>query len=252
MKSAIKIWPVRFVGAGVGRAGLCSYEGVEFLKECEVCLYDSLLDEALLDHLSPTATKIYVGKRCNAHSFPQKEISQKISELALEGRKVVRLKGGDPTVFGRISEEIDSLEQFNIPFTITPAVSSYQCAAIDAGILLTKRGVSHGFTIMTARDDRGEMTNLDGISAFHLPIIFYMGTKIVDQICQRLKEIGIAGETSVQIIYNAGSESPVIESGTVDSYSDGLTPNNQCKRPGVIIIGASKECFFTQIEGKYV
>ncbi len=252
MKLATRIWPVRFVGAGVGRAGLCTYEGVEYLRECEVCLYDSLLDEALLDHLPPDAIKIYVGKRCNAHSFPQKEISEKICQYALQGKKVVRLKGGDPTVFGRISEEIDVLNRSHVPFTITPAVSSYQCAAIDAGILLTKRGESHGFTVMTARDDKGKLTSLEGVSSFHFPIVFYMGTKIVDQICHELKSLGIDGDTSVHIVYNAGGESTTVESGSIDSYFFGSSPVNQEKRPGVIIIGASKNCSITPLEERYV
>lgn len=252
MKSGVDVWPVRFVGAGVGRAGLCTYEGVEYLKKCDVCLYDSLLDEALLDHLPIDAIKVYVGKRCNSHSFSQKDISEKIYKFALEGKSVVRLKGGDPTVFGRISEEIEILNQFNIPFTITPAVSSYQCAAIDAGILLTKRGESHGFTVMTARDDKGELISLKGISSFHLPIVFYMGTKIVNQICQELKLLGIAGDTSVHIVYNAGGNMSTVETGSLDSYILGTTPINHEKRPGVIIVGAPKSCMIKPQEEKYV
>lgn len=234
-------YPVRIVGAGVGRAGLCTYEGIEYIKECEVCLYDSLLDEELLKFLPLEAEAIYVGKRCNAHSYPQKEISSQICEYALRGKKVVRLKGGDPTVFGRIAEEITELKNFGLDYTITPAVSSYQCAAIDAGILLTKRGISSGFTVMTARDECGELISLSGISTFHLPIIFYMGTKIVDQICTRLIEEGICPSTSVALVYSAGSEEAVVETGTLLSFKNGINPVNSIKRPGVVIVGAKNE-----------
>lgn len=229
------IKPVSFVGAGVGRAELCTLEGIEKLKKSEVCLFDHLLDDKLLSHLNPDCQKIFVGKRCGAHSLTQRDISWAILNQARTGKKVVRLKGGDPTIFGRIAEEIELLEDYGLPYSITPAVSSFQCASIDSGALLTKRGESSGFTIMSARTKEAKLPDLDHIKKENLPLVFYMGTGLVSEIAQKLMANGISSETPMSIVYSAGSFESHTERGTLDSFSK--TSLSKSEKPGLVMIG---------------
>ena len=239
------IKPVSFVGAGVGRAELCTLEGIEKIQKSEVCLFDHLLDDKLLVHLKKDSQKIFVGKRCGAHSLNQREISLAILNQARTGKKIVRLKGGDPTIFGRIAEEIELLEEYGLPYSITPAVSSFQCASIDSGALLTKRGESSGFTIMSARTKEAKLPDLDHIRTENLPLVFYMGTGLVSEIAQKLITNGISPLIPMSIVYSAGSFESHTERGTLESFS--RMNISKSEKPGLVMIG---ECCRDSFQNK--
>jgi uroporphyrin-III C-methyltransferase len=144
---------VLFVGAGPGAPDLITVRGLKALQAADVILYDSLIDPALLEGLR--AERIFVGKRCGRHSMRQERITRLLGELALAGKTVVRLKGGDPMVLGRTGEEALHLCDLGVPFEVVPGVTSAVSAPALAGIPLTHRGVADAFTVVSAhrRDD---------------------------------------------------------------------------------------------------
>ncbi len=145
-----KIEPqVTLVGAGPGDPDLLTIKGAKALAEANVVLYDALANEELLSYAPKKALKIFVGKRKGCHAYTQEEINQLIVDNALTYGNVVRLKGGDPFIFGRGSEEIEFVESFGIPTFVVPGISSSIAVPASQGISLTKRGVSESFWVIT-------------------------------------------------------------------------------------------------------
>ncbi len=145
-----------FVGAGVTE-GHCTLDGIRALQSADICLYDALMDDSLLKHLPRRAEKRYVGKCQGAHSQSQDEINQMLCDEVRKGKRVVRLKGGDAGIFGRLAEEVEALEELSLASRVVPGISAMQTAAADTGILLTRRGVARGFSAMTPRLQGGRL-----------------------------------------------------------------------------------------------
>ncbi|MEW5721428.1 MAG: uroporphyrinogen-III C-methyltransferase, partial [Chloroflexota bacterium] len=151
---------VFLVGAGPGDPGLITVKGVECLRRADVVVYDRLVAPALLDHAPAHAEKIYVGKASSDHTLPQSEINALLIEQARGGKIVVRLKGGDPFVFGRGGEEALALASASIAFEIVPGISSAIAAPAYAGIPVTHRGVAASFTVATGhRENESPIAN---------------------------------------------------------------------------------------------
>lgn len=146
---------VRFVGAGPGAPDLITVRGMRAIRSAEVICYDALVDPEILEGLE--AELIYVGKRCDRHSRSQEEINELLASLALAGRDVVRLKGGDPGVLGRVGEEAMHLAEHGIPFEIVPGVSSATSAPLCAGIPVTHRGIADSYALATAHRRKDEL-----------------------------------------------------------------------------------------------
>ncbi|HVK58927.1 MAG TPA: uroporphyrinogen-III C-methyltransferase, partial [Candidatus Kapabacteria bacterium] len=144
---------VYLVGAGPGDAGLLTLRGAELLKRAEVVVYDALVNKDLLRLAPKGAEIIYGGKRSKEHAIPQDELNQLLIRKAKEGKIVVRLKGGDPYIFGRGGEEAEELQSAGIPFEVVPGVSSITAAANYAGIPITHREHSSSFTVVTGHED---------------------------------------------------------------------------------------------------
>ncbi|NQT91890.1 MAG: hydroxymethylbilane synthase, partial [Lentisphaerae bacterium] len=130
---------VTFGAGGVGSSGTCTLDVLGAVRECDVCLHDALMGMGTLDQLSPGAERIHVGKRCGRHSLPQPEITGLIARYARRGLRVLRLKGGDPGIFGRLAEEVDALDRLELPYRVLPGVSSLTAATTATGMLLTRR-----------------------------------------------------------------------------------------------------------------
>jgi len=145
------------VGAGPGDPDLITLKGIKALRQADVVLYDALISKELLDH-APRAEKIYVGKRRGIHRFSQEEINEMIVRKALGYGHVVRLKGGDPFVFGRGSEEIEHAQSFGIPTDVIPGISSSLAVPSSIGIPLTKRGISESFWVITGCNSQRELS----------------------------------------------------------------------------------------------
>src|SRR5947209_11879231 len=150
---------VYLVGAGPGDAGLLTLRGAELLARADVVVYDALVNPDLLRLASKTVEIIYGGKRAKDHAIPQEELNRLLIAKAQEGKTVVRLKGGDPYIFGRGGEEAEELASAQVPFEVVPGVSSVVAAPNYAGIPLTHRDHSSSFTVMTGMEDPSKPEN---------------------------------------------------------------------------------------------
>jgi len=194
---------VFFVGAGPGDPKLITVKGLEVLKEAEVVVYDRLLSPQLLDYAPEGAELINCGKQKDHHPIPQEEINQILVHFAMQGKLIVRLKGGDPSIFGRVGEEAEAIAEQQIPFEIVPGVTSGIAASLYAGIPLTHRDYSSSVTFVTGhrRSDRS-MEDLDwaylaqGVDT----VVFYMGMSNLPLIQEQLIRQGRNALTPVALI----------------------------------------------------
>src|SRR5690348_612334 len=177
---------VYLVGAGPGDAGLLTVRGAELLARAEVLVYDALVNPDLLRHAPKTAEIIYGGKRAKDHAIPQAELNQLLIAKARAGKTVVRLKGGDPYVFGRGGEEAEQLVDAGIPFEVVPGVSSFVAVPNYAGVPLTHRGFCSRITLITGHEDPAkESSSIDWAQVAATP-----GTKVVMMGTERIGQIG--------------------------------------------------------------
>lgn len=227
------IKPVIFAGAGCTRA-TCTLDAWHALNRCDICFHDTLLDPTLFESLPASVTLVNVGKRSGHHTVDQTKINNLILQAVRRGHRVVRLKGGDPGIFGRLTEEIDSLENFAIPYRVIPGVSSLQSATTGTGLLLTIRGESRGFTVMTPRVRGGEILSIQHSTRQQLPLILFMATGILPEIVGQLIDDGYCKSTPVNVVFEAGSPDEEIISGTLADIADTAVPH---EKAGLIIIG---------------
>ncbi len=227
---------VVFAGAGVSNKDLCTVAALRALKQCNVCLYDSLIDKALLDELPPHVEAIDVGKRCGAHSKEQHETTKLICEYARQGKSVLRLKGGDPGIFGRLAEETEALEHLGIPFRVIPGISALQAATTGTGMLLTRRDISRGFVALTPRMHGGGLARCDAKMKDELPSIYYMSIKAIEPVSRQLLEAGHSPDTPAALVFNAGGENEQVFKMTIGELP-GFATNHCIRKPGLIMVG---------------
>jgi len=194
---------VWLVGAGPGDPGLITALGLQALADATHILYDALVDESLL--ALSTAEKIYAGKRAGVRSCKQDEISQLLVDLAKDGNRVLRLKGGDPFVFGRGGEEAQALARAGVPFRIVPGITAGIGGLAYAGIPVTHRDTNHAVTFITGHGIDGKLTKLDwnAVSRGAPTLVFYMGRKFAGEIAQLLMAAGRPAEEPAAIVANA-------------------------------------------------
>ncbi|HSU57208.1 MAG TPA: uroporphyrinogen-III C-methyltransferase, partial [Candidatus Dormibacteraeota bacterium] len=194
---------VYLVGAGPGDAGLLTLRGAELLGRADVVVYDALVNQELLRSVPKSAEIIYGGKRAKEHSIPQKELNQLLIAKAKEGKKVVRLKGGDPYVFGRGAEEAEELADAGVPFEVVPGVSSFVAVPNYAGIPLTHRDFCSKLTLITGHEDPAkEESSIDWAQVAKTPgtKVIMMGTDRIGQIAQTLVGYGMEANTPVAMV----------------------------------------------------
>lgn len=229
---------VRFAGAGIGHADMCTVAAIKAIKDCDVCLYDSLMPPSLLEYIKPGTQCIDAGKRCGDHHLQQHEITELITIYARQGKRVVRLKGGDPGIFGRLAEEIDALDILSIPYSVIPGITSMQMATTSTGMLLTRRGVSRGFCVMTPRQEGGGIASIKSDTRSQLPIVFFMATQALENVCGQLVSDGMTQDTPTAVIYGAGTENEFTVKSTLGNISSELKKRNiETSLPGLIIVG---------------
>ena len=191
---------VYLVGAGPGDPGLITVRGLRLLEKADVVVFDYLANPQLLRHC-PTAQTVYVGKQASQHAMSQEEINQLLVNLAREGNRVVRLKGGDPFVFGRGGEECEALVAAGVKFEVIPGITAAIAGPAYAGIPVTHRELNSSFTLVTGHEKEGDYrdptekalaSSIDWSALAKLPCIaFYMGVKALPVICKRLIEQGM-------------------------------------------------------------
>lgn len=231
---------VYLVGAGPGDPGLITVRGKRLLEKAEVVFYDYLASKKLLRHVPDSAELIYVGKKGNCkHAHTQDEINQMLVEHAQKGKFVVRLKGGDPFIFGRGGEEIEQLHAAGIPFEIVPGVTSATAAATYAGIPITHRGYTASVAFLTGHESpEKEESNLDweklatGVGT----IVVYMGIKNLPIITEKLIRNGRDPKTPVAVVRWASTPEQRSVVGTLDTITE-VVQEAGIKPPALIIVG---------------
>ena len=196
---------VHLVGAGPGDPGLLTVRAVELIAAADVILHDRLIPATALDHAGPQAEVVYVGKEGGGPQMPQEEINRLLLEHARAGKRVVRLKGGDPFVFGRGGEEALVLREAGIPVEVVPGVTAGVAAPAYAGVPVTHRGIAGGVAFVTGhgRDDgggEGDEIDWEGLARFPGTLVFYMGVKALPRIAERLVAGGRPPDQPVAIV----------------------------------------------------
>jgi uroporphyrinogen III methyltransferase/synthase len=234
---------VYLVGAGPGRADLITVRGVEVLKKADCIIYDKLANPALLKYASTDAEIIHVPKRIGGASVTQQEINLLLVEKATGGRTVVRLKGGDPCIFGRIAEEIAALSEVGIEFEIVPGITAGIAVSAYAGIMLTDREYSSQVIFITGREAEGkEESNIDWslLAKFPGTIVFYMGMSNLDFIARKLIDNGKSEDTPAAVVTEVTLPSQRMVGGTLAEISE-ICRQNKIGPPAIIIIGAAAD-----------
>lgn len=223
------------IGAGPGDPELITLKGLNALKKADVILYDALINTKLLEH-AQGAKLVFVGKRKGFHRYSQDEINKMIVEEAFEHGHVVRLKGGDPFVFGRGSEEKDYAENFGLHTEVIPGISSSIAVPSSIGIPLTKRGVSESFWVITGCNSDRQLSLDVGLAArSSATIVILMGMSKLSQITSLYKGLH-KGETAAAVIQNGTLDNEKSAVGTIDNIEE-LVKDNNLGSPAIIVIG---------------
>ncbi|MCO6358301.1 uroporphyrinogen-III C-methyltransferase [Roseivirga pacifica] len=224
------------VGAGPGDPDLISVKGIKALADADVILYDDLVSKELLAYAKQGTEKIYVGKRVGKHSHTQQAINELIVHFAHEKGHVVRLKGGDPFVFGRGYEEVEYAAKYGIKSDIVSGISSAYAVPAMQNIPLTSRGVSQSFWVVTATTKEGTLTpDIKLAAQSTATIVILMGTKKLDQICEVFSTLN-KSHTPVAIIQNGTMPNEKMVTGTMGSISQ-IAAEEQIGSPAIIVIG---------------
>ncbi len=227
---------VSLVGAGPGHPDLITVRGLRALAAAEVILPDALLDPSFAELFPQAAQIIPVGKRCGKASARQSDIHRLLIEHARAGRRVVRLKGGDPLIFARGSEEALALEAAGIPFEVIPGVSALQAAAAGVGFPLTHRGVSRRITVLEGHHLPDSEAAWRDLAAVGGTLAVYMGTRTLRDLAQRLLDHGAAPELPVVLVEQAQCPGQISTFSTLAHAAAGaLRPRTD--GPGIIVIG---------------
>lgn len=195
---------VWLVGAGPGDPELLTRKAERLLRSATMVFYDALVGPGVLD-LAGSARLVPVGKRSGRHSKDQKTIDQLIVAAALAGERVVRLKGGDPSIFGRATEEMASCQQAGVPVSVCPGITAASAAAASLGMSLTLRGLARKLTLVTAHARAGEALDLDwtALADPQATLAIYMGKAAASEVSQNLIAAGLATDTPVAMVENA-------------------------------------------------
>ncbi len=228
---------VYLVGAGPGNPELLTLRALKVLQRADVVLYDHLVGDAILPLARRGARRIYVGKQRSNQSLPQSEINALMVSLAREGKSVVRLKGGDPFMFGRGGEEIETLTASRVPFEIVPGITAATGVAAYAGIPLTHRDHAHACMFVTGHLKDGTLDlDWDALARPRQTVVIYMGLYALPRLCHELIAHGLAPDTPAAIVQDGTLDTQRVLTGTLDTLplrtaAAGLRP------PTLIIVG---------------
>ena len=236
---------VYLVGAGPGDPGLITAKGLEILRSAEVVVYDRLVGPSLIAEAPPTAERVFVGKRAHGSGAEQDDINALLVERARRGLTVVRLKGGDPFVFGRGAEECAALHAAGVPFHVVPGVTSAIAVPAAAGIPVTHRGLASAFAVVTGRECDG-VSSLDWEALARVPtLVVLMGLSALPEITARLLAHGAPGDTPTAVIASGTLPAQRTVIGTLDSIATMVTAAG-LEPPATIVIGEVVHVGLTQ------
>jgi len=239
---------VRFVGAGVGTEDYCTFGGIKDIKSAEVCLYDVLMDDKLLRFLPESSERVFVGKRCGDHRVRQNMITQLVANYARQGKRVVRLKGGDPGLFGRLAEETAELDRLSLAYKVRAGVSALTAATTENGLLLTRRSVSRGFCAMTPRAVGGAVAGISKDIRSKLPLVLFMSVRVAPNMARQLITEGWDDNTPASVVFNGGAADQQVITFTLKKLSDNPA-ELESSAPGLLVIGQVAETIFKSGSG---
>ena len=232
-----KTGEVYLVGAGPGDPELLSFKALRLMQKADIVIYDRLVSRPIMNLIRQDAEKIYVGKQRADHAMPQENINQLLARLALEGKKVLRLKGGDPFIFGRGGEEIESLIKDDIPFQIVPGITAASGCASYAGIPLTHRDYSQACIFVTGHLRDGTVNlNWEMLAHEKQTLIFYMGMHGSKIICEELIKHGLSNETPAALIVKGTTEDQEVIIGNLKNMPE-IIMDRKIVPPTLLIIG---------------
>lgn len=228
---------VYLVGAGPGDPDLLTFRALRLMQQADVVVYDRLVSEPILNMVRHDAQRIYAGKERNNHAIQQEDINLLLIRLAKEGHRVLRLKGGDPFIFGRGGEEIEGLMEQGIPFQVVPAVTAASGCSTYSGIPLTHRDYSQACTFVTGHLKDGTCNlNWPALAQPNQTIVFYMGLQAVNVICKELIAHNMPPTTPAALIEKGTTPQQKVYIGDLDSLPE-LVRLNDIKAPTLIIVG---------------
>ena len=229
---------VYLVGSGPGDPDLLTVKALRLIQSADVVLYDRLVSKAILDLIPAGVSRIRVGKKSGHHCVPQAEINQLLVNSAQKNRQIVRLKGGDPYIFGRGSEEALALRAHDIDFEIVPGITSAAGCSAYAGIPLTHRGLSRSVQFLTGHFRDNEPLNVDWekLTDPQTTLVIYMGLANLESICQSLIDAGLDADTPAAAVQNATTHSQKRVISTVQNLLADVEQND-LQAPVIIIIG---------------
>ena len=228
---------VYLIGAGPGDPDLLTFRALRLLQQADVVVYDRLVSDGIMEMVRRDAEKIYVGKQRSNHSLPQESINTLLADLALSGKRVARLKGGDPFIFGRGGEEIETLMQQGIAFQVVPGITAAAGCASYAGIPLTHRDHAQSCTFVTGHLKDGTINlNWKQLAAPNQTIVIYMGLIGLQIICQALIDHGCPADHPIAIIQQGTTPDQRVLTGTLTDLPKRVE-NADIKPPTLIIVG---------------
>jgi uroporphyrin-III C-methyltransferase len=231
---------VSLVGAGPGHPDHLTLRGAAALARAEVVVYDALLDPSFGERFPIGAETRFMGKRSGCHSATQAEINALLVSEARRGRRVVRLKGGDPGIFGRLGDELSELRAAGIPHEIIPGVSALTAGAAAAGFSLTLRGTASEVLIINGHDLRRPDYDFRPLAAFPGTLVVFMGAAVLSTLAAGLLAAGAANDRPITLVEGVSMDDQRIVAATLTEVSEGKV-GRETDKPGIIYVGSVAE-----------
>jgi uroporphyrin-III C-methyltransferase/precorrin-2 dehydrogenase/sirohydrochlorin ferrochelatase len=232
-----KVGEVYLVGGGPGDPDLLTFRALRLMQQADVIVHDRLVSKQVLDLCRRDAERIYVGKERDNHALPQEQINMLLVKLAKEGKRVCRLKGGDPFIFGRGGEEIETLAAEGVNFQVVPGITAAIGMSSYAGIPLTHRDYSQSVTFVTGHLKDGSMNlNWSALAQPNQTVVFYMGLKGLPVICDNLIKHGRSSDTPMALVQQATTPRQKEFIGTLGTMLK-VIENQEIKAPTLIVVG---------------